>query len=115
MFDLVSSYKIGCTLRLTFYLPSAANFEHFRKLLIFNIFRNTPKSAVFVLSEPFLAGDGQTLDSFFGMEYGSPKSALEAIILFRDAIGRDKLIYNAIAEGAKALVGGNKSLHGVSV
>ena len=111
----MSSYKIGCTLRLTFYLPSAAVFEHFFKCLIINAIGNTPKSAVFVLSEPFLAGDGQTLDSCFGMAHGRPQSAQEAIIQMRDAIGWDKLINNAIAEGAMALVGGNLSLHGVSV
>lgn len=50
-----------CTLRLTFYLPSAAVFEHFCKLLIIKRFTYLPKSFCFIASNATLARDKLTL------------------------------------------------------
>ena len=51
-----------CTLRLTFYLPSAAVLEHFCKLLKIKRFALLPKSRVFVASQTTLARSHTAFD-----------------------------------------------------
>ena len=62
-----------------------------------------------------MARDGQTIDSFYRIALGCEEHALKTRIFVIRIIIWDKLINNAIAKGAMALVGGNLSLHGVSV
>lgn len=93
-----------CTLRLTFYLPSASRLEHFYKKLIINRLAFNPKTIAFVVPVERITRDAQTLVCLQKRRERTTESAMVARVNAVINVACEEIVNGFAIEGAKKLV-----------
>lgn len=102
-----------CTLRLTFYLPSAFRLEHFYKKLIINYLTFNPKTIFFVVPVERITRCDKTLVCMLNRLERVAEGAIVARIFALIIVVWDEPVNGFAIEGAMILVGCNLKLHSV--